>query len=150
MSAAGKGKHIGNLVSLQPGETVRTMVAVRNLEEEGKFIFFATRNGTVKKSDLSEFIHVLFERHYCHWHRSGRRIGGTRLTDGKQIVFLASHDGMAVRFDEADVRPMGRTAYGVRGINLDEGDYVVGMATTAKVPSKPKRRRRVKAAAGVK
>jgi DNA gyrase subunit A len=62
----------------------------------------------------------------------GDELVGTRLTDGKQIVFLASHEGMAVRFDEEDVRPMGRTAYGVRGINLEEGDYVVGMATTSK------------------
>ena len=58
VSAAGKGKHIGNLVGLQPGETVKTMVAVRNLEEESKYVFFATRNGTVKKSELREFMHV--------------------------------------------------------------------------------------------
>src|SRR5579864_686165 len=58
VSAAGKGKHIGNLVGLQPGEAVRTMVAVRNLEEENKYVFFATRNGTVKKSELREFMHV--------------------------------------------------------------------------------------------
>src|SRR6202035_3093791 len=56
VSAAGKGKHIGNLIGLQPGETVRTMLAVRNLEEENKFIFFATRNGLVKKSELREFM----------------------------------------------------------------------------------------------
>jgi DNA gyrase subunit A len=55
VGAAGKGKHVGNLVSLQPGETVRTMLAVRNLEEEGRFIFFATRNGTVKKTELKDF-----------------------------------------------------------------------------------------------
>src|SRR5271154_1509522 len=58
VSAAGKGKHIGNLIGLQPGETVRTMLAVRNLEEENKYIFFATRNGLVKKSELREFMHV--------------------------------------------------------------------------------------------
>src|SRR5437773_10314737 len=55
VGAAGKGKHVGNLVALQPGETVRTMLAVRNLEEEGRFIFFATRNGTVKKTELKDF-----------------------------------------------------------------------------------------------
>src|SRR6202049_3509452 len=58
VGAAGKGKHVGSLVSLQPGETVRTMLAVRNLEEEGKYVFFATRNGTVKKTDLKDFSHV--------------------------------------------------------------------------------------------
>src|ERR1700680_4812245 len=59
VSAAGKGKHVGNLVSLQPGETVRTMLAVRNLEEEGKYIFFATRDGTVKKTELKDYSHVM-------------------------------------------------------------------------------------------
>src|SRR5207237_6894013 len=58
VGAAGKGKHVGNLVGLQPGETVRTMLAVRKLEEEGRYIFFATRNGTVKKPELKEFSHV--------------------------------------------------------------------------------------------
>jgi DNA gyrase subunit A len=55
-----------------------------------------------------------------------------RLTDGQQIVFLASHEGMAIRFDEGGVRPMGRPAYGVRGMDLEKGDYVVGMAITPK------------------
>jgi DNA gyrase subunit A len=132
VSAAGKGKHIGNLISLQPGEAVRTMLAVRNLEAEGKYIFFATRNGTVKKSDLREFIHVRSNGINAIGIDEGDELVGTRLTDGKQIVFLASHEGMAVRFDEEDVRSMGRTAYGVRGINLEEGDYVVGMAITSK------------------
>src|SRR6201993_3619023 len=58
VSAAGKGKHIGNLVGLQPGETPKTMVAVRNLEEENRYVFFATRNGLVKKSEVREFMHV--------------------------------------------------------------------------------------------
>jgi len=132
VSAAGKGKHIGNLVGLQAGETVKTMLAVRNLEAEGKYIFFATRNGTVKKSDLREFIHVRSNGINAIGIDQGDELVGTRLTDGNQIIFLASHEGMSVRFDEEDVRPMGRTAYGVRGINLESGDYVVGMATTVK------------------
>jgi len=137
VSAAGKGKHIGNLVGLQPGETVRTLLVVRNLEEEGKYIFFATRNGTVKKSELREFIHVRSNGINAIGIDQGDELVGTRLTDGNQIIFLASHEGMAVRFDEEDVRSMGRTAYGVRGINLEEGDYVVGMATTPKPGAAP-------------
>jgi DNA gyrase subunit A len=132
VSAAGKGKHIGNLVGLQAGETLKTMLAVRNLEEEGKSIFFATRNGTVKKSDLREFMHVRSNGINAIGIDQGDELVGTRLTNGNQIIFLASHEGMAVRFDEADVRSMGRTAYGVRGISLESGDYVVGMATTTK------------------
>jgi len=132
VGAAGKGKHIGNLVGLQAGETVRTMVAVRNLEEEGRFIFFATRNGTVKKTELKDFSHVMSRGIIAIGIDQGDELVAATLTDGQQIVFLASHDGQAIRFDESDVRPMGRPAFGVRGMNLDKGDYIVGMATTAK------------------
>jgi DNA gyrase subunit A len=140
VSAAGKGKHIGNLVSLQPGETVKTMLAVRNLEEENKYIFFATRNGLVKKSQLREFMHVRSNGINAIGIEEGDELVACRVTDGNQIVFLASHEGMAVRFDESHVRPMGRAAYGVWGIDLDKNDYVVGMATTTKpdAPAPPK------------
>jgi DNA gyrase subunit A len=132
VSAAGKGKHIGNLIGLQPGETVRTMLAVRNLEEENKYVFFATRNGLVKKSELREFMHVRSNGINAINIEDGDELVAARITNGTQIVFIASHEGMAVRFDENHVRPMGRAAYGVNGINLDEGDYVVGMTVTPK------------------
>src|SRR6202790_1928773 len=132
VGAAGKGKHVGSLVSLQPGETVRTMLAVRNLEEEGKYVFFATRNGTVKKTDLKDFSHVRNGGIIAINIEKGNELVAARLTDGVQIVFLASHDGQAIRFEETDVRSMGRNATGVRGMNLDEKDYIVGMATTVK------------------
>jgi DNA gyrase subunit A len=139
VSAAGRGKHIGNLVGLQPGETVKTFVAVRNLEEEGKYVFFATRNGTVKKSEVREFMHVRSNGINAIGIDQGDELVAARITDGQQIVFLASHEGMAVRFDESQVRPMGRAAFGVRGIDLAQNDYVVGMATTGKPgdPSPP-------------
>jgi DNA gyrase subunit A len=132
VSAAGKGKHVTNLVGLQPGETVRTMLAVRNLEEENRYVFFATRNGLVKKSEVREFMHVRSNGINAINIEEEDELVAARLTNGEQIVFLASHEGMAVRFDEAHVRPMGRAAYGVWGIDLEKGDYVVGMATTAK------------------
>jgi DNA gyrase subunit A len=132
VSAAGKGKHIGNLIGLQPGETVKTLVAVRNLEEENKYVFFATRKGLVKKSELREFMHVRSNGINAIHIEDGDELVAVRITDGNQIVFLASHEGMAVRFDESHVRPMGRAAYGVWGIDLEEKDYVVGMATTTK------------------
>jgi DNA gyrase subunit A len=137
VSAAGKGKHIGNLIGLQPGETVKTMLAVRNLEQENKFIFFATRNGLVKKSELREFMHVRSNGINAIAIEDGDELVAARVTDGNQIVFLASHEGMAVRFDESHVRPMGRGAYGVWGIDLDKNDYVVGMATTTKPDAPP-------------
>jgi DNA gyrase subunit A len=138
ISAAGKGKHVGNLVGLQPGETVRTMLAVRNLEEESKYIFFATRNGLVKKTELKEFCHVRANGIYAISIEQGDELVSARITDGQQIVFLATHEGQAIRFDEEGVRSMGRQAYGVFGIRMEKGDYLVGMATTPKAaPAAP-------------
>ncbi|HEY1801598.1 MAG TPA: DNA gyrase subunit A [Terriglobales bacterium] len=150
VSAAGKGKHVGNLIGLQTGETVRTMLAVRNLEEEGKYIFFATRNGTVKKTDLKDFCNVMSRGIIAIGIDQGDELVGVTLTDGNQIVFLASHDGQAIRFDEENVRSMGRPAYGVRGMSLDKSDYIVGMATTPKDAKKAEAAiRKAKEKAGV-
>src|SRR5215470_4214772 len=150
VGAAGKGKHISNLVGLQPGETVKTMQAVRNLEEEGRYIFFATRNGTVKKTELRDFSNVMSRGIIAIGIEKDDELVGTTLTDGNQIIFLASHDGQAIRFDESDVRAMGRPAYGVRGMSLDEKDYIVGMATTPKDAKKAEAEaEKVKAEAGV-
>jgi len=132
IAAAGKGKHVGNLVGLQPGETVRTMLAVRDLEEEGRYVFFVTHNGTVKKTEVKDFSHVMSRGIIAINIEPGDELVAASLTDGNQIVFLASHDGQAIRFDENDVRSMGRNATGVRGMNLAEKDYIVGMATTLK------------------
>jgi DNA gyrase subunit A len=129
---AGKGKHVNNLAALQPGETVRAILNVRDLEEEGKFVFFATRNGTVKKTPLPDFSNVMSRGIIAIGIDKGDELVAATLTDGERIVFLASHEGMGIRFDEADVRPMGRPAYGVRGMDIDEGDYIVGMAVTPK------------------
>ncbi|MGB7151041.1 MAG: DNA gyrase C-terminal beta-propeller domain-containing protein, partial [Terriglobales bacterium] len=136
IAAAGKGKHVGNLVGLQPGETVRTMLAVRDLEEEGRYVFFVTHNGTVKKTEVKDFSHVMQRGIIAINIEEGDELVAASLTDGNQIVFLASHDGQAIRFDENDVRSMGRNATGVRGMNLGEKDYIVGMATTIKPEAK--------------
>jgi DNA gyrase subunit A len=138
LGAAGKGKAIASLVSLQPGENVRAVLAVRDLEEEGKFVFFATRSGTVKKTPLKDFSNVLSRGIIAIGIDKEDELVAASCTDGNQIVFLASHDGLAIRFDESDVRPMGRPACGVRGMDLQRGDYVVGMAITPKVRKKVK------------
>src|SRR4051812_26255412 len=129
---AGKGKHIGNLISLQPGETVRAILNVRDLEEEGKHVFFATRNGTVKKTELKDFCNVMSRGIIAIGVDNEDELITAKITDGSQIVFLASHNGLAIRFQEEDVRSMGRGAYGVRGMDLGKGDYLVGMAVTPK------------------
>ena len=138
LSAAGKGKAIASLVSLQPGETVRAVLPVRDLEEEGKYVFFATRSGTVKKTPLKDFCNVMSRGIIAIGIDKEDELVAASCTDGNQIVFLASHDGLAIRFDEADVRAMGRPAYGVRGMDLQRGDYVVGMAVTPKTRKKGK------------
>src|SRR5437773_4695372 len=86
VSAAGRGKHIGSLVALQPGETVKTMVAVRNLEEEGKYVFFATRNGLVKKSELREFMHVRSIGINAIAIEDGDELVAARITNGQQTL----------------------------------------------------------------
>jgi len=132
VGAAGKGKSMQSLLSLQPGENVRAILPVRDLEEEGKFIFFATRQGTVKKTPLKDFSNVMARGIIAIGIDKEDELVAARITDGSQIVFLATHLGMAIRFDEADVRSMGRPAYGVRGIDLGKGDFVVGTAITPK------------------
>ena len=132
VGSAGKGKPVTQLVSLQPGESVRAILNVRDLEDETKYVFFATRQGTVKKTPLKDFSNVMSRGIIAIGVEKDDELVGAKLTGGQHIVFLASHDGMAIRFDESDVRPMGRPAYGVRGMGLDEGDYVVGMAVTPK------------------
>jgi DNA gyrase subunit A len=138
LSAAGKGKAIASLVSLQAGESVRALLAVRDLEEEGKYVFFATRSGTVKKTPLKDFSNVRSNGINAIAIEKQDELVAASCTDGSQIVFLATHDGKAIRFEEEDVRPMGRQAHGVRGMRLRKGDYVVGMAVTPKVPGKAK------------
>jgi DNA gyrase subunit A len=132
VGAAGKGKHMGNLVALQPGETVRTLLEVRDLEEESRYVFFATRKGTVKKTPVKDFSNVMSRGIIAIGIDKDDELVAVRLTDGNQIVFLASHEGQAIRFAEEDVRSMGRPAYGVRGMDLDKNDYIVGMAVTPK------------------
>ncbi|HVP43419.1 MAG TPA: DNA gyrase subunit A [Terriglobales bacterium] len=134
VGAAGKGKHVSNLVALQPGESVRAMLPVRDLEREDQYVFFATRQGTVKKTPLVDFSNVMSRGIIAIGIEKEDELVAAQVTDGKQIVFLASHEGMAIRFEEDDVRPMGRPAYGVRGMDLDKGDYIVGMAVTSKEP----------------
>jgi DNA gyrase subunit A len=132
VGAAGKGKSMQSLLDLQPGENVRAILPVRDLEEEGKFIFFATQKGTVKKTPLKDFSNVMARGIIAIGIDKDDELVAARITDGSQLVFLATHLGMAIRFDECDVRSMGRPAYGVRGIALAKNDYVVGTAITPK------------------
>ena len=132
VGAAGKGKSMQSLLDLQPGENVRAILPVRDLEVEDKYVFFATRNGTVKKTPLKDFSNVMARGIIAIGIDKDDELVAARITDGSQVVFLATHLGMAIRFEESDVRSMGRPAFGVRGIALAKNDYVVGTAITPK------------------
>ena len=126
-AAATRGKAINNLVRFQEGETLKAIVPARNLEETGRYVFLATKNGTVKKSELAEFSNPRPSGIIAISLDSDDELIGAKLTDGKQMIFLASRDGQAILFRETEVRSMGRAAGGVNGMDLAKGDYVVSM-----------------------
>ncbi|HXX18653.1 MAG TPA: DNA gyrase subunit A [Candidatus Acidoferrum sp.] len=126
-AAATRGKAINNLVRFQEGETLKAIVPARNLEETGRYVFLATRNGTVKKTELAEFSNPRPSGIIAINLESGDELIGAKLTDGKQMVFLASREGQAILFRETEVRSMGRNAGGVNGMDLAKDDYVVSM-----------------------
>jgi DNA gyrase subunit A len=148
VGAAGKGKSMQSLLNLQPGENVRAILPVRDLEEEGKFIFFATRQGTVKKTPLKDFSNVMSRGIIAIAIEENDDLISAGLTNGKQTIFLGTRDGMAIRFDEeydperngVGLRPMGRNAAGNRGISLKKGDYVIGAAITDSDATRDKER----------
>ena len=125
----GKGKAIVNLVQLEADEKIAALLAVKAFpEEEGQqFVVMGTRKGTVKKMDLTAFSNPRPSGLIAMGIEEGDSVIAAELSDGKEQVFIGTCDGMAIRFEETDVRPMGRSAYGVRGISLREGDEVVAM-----------------------
>lgn len=148
VGAAGKGKSMASLLNLQPGETVRNILPLRNLAEEGKFILFATRKGTVKKTPLKDFSNVMARGIIAIAIDEDDELIGVRLTDGQQTIFLGTRGGMAIRFQEKyeaerngiGLRPMGRNAAGNKGITLKKGDEVIGVAVTPSDETRDQRR----------
>ncbi len=125
----GKGKAIANLVQMEEGEKIAALLAVKEFpEEEGQqFVVMGTRKGVIKKTDLSAFRNPRAGGIIAIGVEVGDSVIAVEMSDGKEQIFLGTRDGMAIRFEETDARPMGRTAYGVRGISLREGDEVVAM-----------------------
>ncbi|MFZ0411856.1 MAG: DNA gyrase subunit A [Candidatus Acidiferrales bacterium] len=126
-AAATRGKAINNLVRFQEGETLMAVVPARNLEEEGRYVFLATKAGTVKKTALAEFSNPRPSGIIAINLEAQDELIGAKLTDGKQMIFLASSEGQAILFRETEVRSMGRAAGGVNGMDLGKGDFVVSM-----------------------
>src|SRR4030095_6011009 len=125
--AAGKGKAIANLVSMQADERIAALLSVRELETPERYIVLCTRKGTVKKTELTAFSNPRAGGIIAMGGDDDDAVIAVQLSDGKSEIFIGTRDGLSIRFPEDDIRPMGRTAYGVRGISLREGDEVVGM-----------------------
>ena len=125
---AAKGTNIVNIIQVESGEKVQVMLHYREKEEEENnlYLFMTTRNGTVKRLPVSALRNIRQSGIRALTLDEGDQLISALETDGSCRVLIATHDGQAVCFDETDVRPMGRTAVGVRGIRLREGDYVVG------------------------
>jgi DNA gyrase subunit A len=126
VGADGKGKSIANLVQMESGEKLAAMLAVQEFDDQ-RFIVMGTRKGTIKKTELSAFSNPRAGGIIAMGIDEGDEVIDVQLSDGQSEIFIGTRDGKAIRFVEADVRAMGRTAYGVRGIQLRENDEVVAM-----------------------
>ena len=137
MGRAAKGRSIANLLELKTGETIAALIRVLSKTDSNKedvtweqpgFVFFATKQGTVKKTALTDFANVRKGGIIAIGIEPGDVLIDVKLTTGQNEVVLITRDGMSIRFNEEDARPMGRPAGGVRGINLSKGDEVVALA----------------------
>ena len=124
-SRTAKGTHLNNIFQFEPGEKVTTMIHGRDYDENG-YLFMVTKNGTVKRTEKSAFRNIRAVGLRVLTLDEGDELITVLETDGQANVLIATHDGQAICFRESDVRPMGRTAMGVRGIKLRAGDYVIG------------------------
>ena len=130
-TTTGKGKHISNLINLQPDETVKAFLPVKEFVAD-RYIVMVTKHGVIKKSELTEFDNPMSRGIIAVTLDEGDELISARITNGSNFIFLASHEGQAIRFDESDVRHMGRQARGVRAMDLAEGDYLIAMEVVEK------------------
>ena len=124
-SRTAKGTHLNNVFQFEPGERVTAMLHGRDYDENG-YLFMVTRNGTVKRVEKAAMRNIRASGLRAITLDEDDELISVRETDGDMNILLLTHDGMAICFRETDVRPMGRTAVGVRGIKLRKGDYVIG------------------------
>ena len=126
-SKASRGFNLINLIPLTEGEKIAAMIKTTDFSED-KYITIVTRNGKIKRSNLSLYKNVRKNGLIAIGLDEGDEIAGVRMTDGRQLIFIATHNGMAICIEEEKGRSMSRSAHGVKAIRLREGDYVVGMA----------------------
>ena len=127
-SRAAKGKALVNLLALAGSEKVTATLAVKDYPED-RFVVMATKNGLIKKTELSAYSNPRQGGIIALGLEDGDKLIGVQVTDGQREILLGTKQGITIRFSESDVRPMGRTAYGVKGITLEEGNEVIGMET---------------------
>ncbi|HMY73257.1 MAG TPA: DNA gyrase C-terminal beta-propeller domain-containing protein, partial [Blastocatellia bacterium] len=128
--AAGRGKAMVNLINLPSSEKIAGVIPVRAFSE-GQFAVMVTRKGVVKKTELSEFANIRANGIIAMGVDEGDELISVELTDGKKKIFIATHEGQAICFEEDEVRDMGRQARGVRGITLNNEDYVVSVVAVS-------------------
>ncbi len=126
-SRTARGTHLNNIFQFQPGERVTAMLHGRDYDENG-YLFMVTKHGTVKRTEKSAFRNIRTSGLRVLTLEEDDELISVQETDGEANVLIATHDGMAICFRETDVRPMGRSAMGVRGIKLRDGDFVIGAA----------------------
>ena len=126
-----KGRPIQNIVNIEEGDSVRTYLSVKDLKDAefgaSSYVILCSRKGIIKKTALSAYANVRSKGIIALTIREGDELLSAELTDGESQIFLAAREGRCVRFEESDARAMGRTASGVRGISLEEGDEVVSI-----------------------
>ncbi|GKS63212.1 DNA gyrase subunit A [Nitrospira sp.] len=127
-SRAAKGKALVNLLALSSHEKVTATLPVKEFRND-RYIVMGTKKGIIKKTELSAFSNPRQGGIIALGLESGDKLIGVQLTDGQREILLGTRQGMTIRFKEDEVRPMGRTAYGVKGITLEEGNEVIGMET---------------------
>ncbi|MCD8849448.1 DNA gyrase subunit A [Staphylococcus arlettae] len=127
LSRQSKGIPVVNAIELDNDENISTMIAVKDLESEDDFLVFATKKGIVKRSALSNFSHINKNGKIAIGFKNDDELIAVRLTDGEQDILIGTAHASLIRFHETSLRPLGRTASGVKGITLREGDQVVGL-----------------------
>lgn len=126
LSRTARGTPIINLIQIEQGETISAVIPLGSFDP-GQYLFFATKNGVVKKTPIEEYFHIRKVGLIAISLRDDDELVGVRLTDGNREIIMGTAQGMSIRFPEKDVRPMGRAATGVKGITLEAGDSVIDM-----------------------
>ena len=123
-----KGIPLVNVIEFQADEKLQTVTTVSSLDDDNAYLFFVTKNGTVKRTEVSQFKNIRTNGIIAINLADDDELFGVEVTDGTREIVLGASNGKAIRFNENDVRPIGRSATGVRGMSLEENDKIVGMA----------------------